>query len=120
MFNPIRKFFNDLFSTGDAVSSKRIISFFVLINLIIFAYISTFNSDSRTTPEYMYDALALVVAGGLGFTMLEKIFLRKYSHKPEPESEPDPEVHDEEECEEKPTKPRKPRRGKYPKTDDTN
>jgi hypothetical protein len=110
----IKKFFNDLFSTGDAVSSKRVISFFVLINLIIFAYISTFNSDSRTTPEFMYDALALIVGGGLGFTAIEKIFLGKYT-KNFTEEQPPTNSDDKE-----PNKPRKPRKGKYPKSDDTN
>lgn len=117
----IKKFFNDLLSSGDAVSSKRVISFIVLINLIIFAYISTFNSIDRATPEYMYDALALIVAGGLGFTVLEKVFLGKYTVRKYENDSPSEDIPPSgDNCSSDDDKPRKPRKAKYPKTDDTN
>ncbi len=73
----MKKFFKDLLSNGDAVSSKRVISLFVLVNLIILTYISTLHSQDKTTPEFMFESLSLIVGGGLGFTVIEKIFRDK-------------------------------------------
>ena len=70
-------FFSKMFSNGDEVSSKRFSAFFTLLNIIILAYIATFMSEDNTTPEFMYDALALIAGGGLGLTVIEKIFTKK-------------------------------------------
>jgi len=109
----INKFFRDLFSTGDAVSSKRVIAVLILINLIIFAYISTYYSVDKITPEFMYDALALLVAGGLGFTTIEKVFTSKYSNGAGT-------VNNEVVEEPKEEKPEDDKKEKYPKSDDLN
>jgi lipoprotein signal peptidase len=66
-----------MFSNGDEVSSKRFSAFFTLLNIIILAYIATFMSEEKITPEFMYDALALIAGGGLGLTVIEKIFSKK-------------------------------------------
>jgi len=73
----ITNFFSKMFSGGDEVSTKRFSAFFTLVNIIILAYIATFMSNDKVTPEFMYDALALIAGGGLGLTVIEKIFNKK-------------------------------------------
>lgn len=73
-----KKFFSQLISGKDDVSSKRVGSLFVLINVIILAYIAAVKNGGQL-PEYMFDALCLIVGGGLGLTSLEKIFSKKES-----------------------------------------
>lgn len=46
------------------------------------AYISTFTSSDNITPEFMYDALALIAGGGLGLTVIEKIFTKREKKDP--------------------------------------
>jgi hypothetical protein len=75
--NQISNFLSKLFSNGDEVSSKRFSAFFTLFNIIILAYIATFRSEDKATPEFMFDALALIAGGGLGLTVVEKIFAKK-------------------------------------------
>ena len=75
--NKISNFFSKMFSNGDEVSSKRFSAFFTLLNIIILAYIATFRSEDKATPEFMFDALALIAGGGLGLTVIEKIFSKK-------------------------------------------
>jgi hypothetical protein len=75
--NQISNFLSKLFSNGDEVSSKRFSAFFTLFNIIILAYIATFGSEDNATPEFMFDALALIAGGGLGLTVIEKIFTKK-------------------------------------------
>lgn len=72
----MRKFINDLLSGQSEASSKRFASLFTLLNVIILAYIATFRS-AEGTPEYMFDALCLIAGGGLGLTVIEKIFSKK-------------------------------------------
>ena len=73
----MKSFFKSMFSNGNDVSSKRFSAFFTLFNIIILAYVATFRSDDRVTPEFMFDALALIAGGGLGLTVVEKIFSNK-------------------------------------------
>jgi hypothetical protein len=73
----MKDFFKSMFSNGDGVSSKRFSAFFTLFNIIVLAYIATFMSDDKVTPEFMFDALALIAGGGLGLTVVEKIFSNK-------------------------------------------
>ena len=69
---PVRNFFSRMFSADGGVSSKRVISFIILINVIIFCYIATFIG--KTIPEFMFDGLALIGGGGIGLTAIENIF----------------------------------------------
>jgi hypothetical protein len=69
----MRKFISDLLSGKSDTSSKRFASLFTLLNVIILTYIATF-SGNEGTPEYMFDALCLIAGGGLGLTVIEKIF----------------------------------------------
>ena len=73
----MKKFFKSMFSNGDDVSSKRFSAFFTLFNIIILTYVATFMSEDKVTPEFMFDALALIAGGGLGLTVVEKIFTSK-------------------------------------------
>lgn len=68
----IKNFFGRMFSADGGVSSKRVISFIILINVIIFCYIATFIG--KTIPEFMFDGLALIGGGGIGLTAIENIF----------------------------------------------
>lgn len=77
-----------MLSNNNAVSSKRVASIFVLINIVILAYIATFRSKDGVTPEFMYDSLCLIAGGGLGLTVVEKILALKYKGKDETPSDP--------------------------------
>jgi len=86
----MKKFFYDLFGTKSDLSSKRVLSAFTLLNTIILAYIATFRNDDHITPEFMFDALCLIAGGGLGLTVIEKIFNKKQvtvQPAPEPQSD---------------------------------
>lgn len=76
-------FIKDMFSNNNEVSSKRVASMFVLLNVVVLAYISTFRSKDGITPEFIYDALCLIAGGGLGLTVVEKILALKYKGKEE-------------------------------------
>ena len=71
-----------LLGNGSDVSSKRFASLFTLLNVIILTYIATFSSNGAT-PEYMFDALCLIAGGGLGLTVVEKIFSKGSDKKAE-------------------------------------
>lgn len=73
----MKNFFYDMFSSKGNLSSKRVSSVFTLVNIIILAYIATFRNDDHITPEFMFDALCLIAGGGLGLTVIEKIFDKK-------------------------------------------
>jgi len=74
----MKKFFYDMFSSRGSLSSKRVSAVFTLVNVIILAYIATFRNDDHITPEFMFDALCLIAGGGLGLTVIEKIFEKKH------------------------------------------
>lgn len=44
-------------------------------------------SSDKITPEFMYDALALIAGGGLGLTVIEKIFVKKQTTSEDIKSE---------------------------------
>ena len=73
----MKKFFYDMFSAKGELSSKRVSSVFTLINVIVLAYIATFRNDDHITPQFMFDSLCLIAGGGLGLTVIEKIFDKK-------------------------------------------
>jgi|688.fasta_scaffold303247_2 hypothetical protein len=83
---PVRNFFSRMFSSDSGVSSKRVISFIILINVIIFCYVATFLG--KIIPEFMFDGLALVGGGGIGLTAIENIF-RKGGTKKNINNEPE-------------------------------
>jgi hypothetical protein len=73
----------NLLGNGSDVSSKRFASLFTLLNVIVLTYIATLTSKEGTTPEYMFDALCLIAGGGLGLTVVEKIFSKGSDKKSE-------------------------------------
>ena len=88
----MKKFFYDLFGNRSSLSSKRVISAFTLLNIIILAYVATFRNDDHITPEFMFDALCLIAGGGLGLTVIEKIFDKRKEVPVQPAPEPQPEI----------------------------
>jgi hypothetical protein len=84
---PMKKFINNLLSSKTGVSSKRFAALITLINLIVLIYVATFSSSDKIAPKFMYDALVIIVSGGLGLTVLEKIWGKgdvKVETEPEP------------------------------------
>mgnify|MGYP003653045852 CR=1 FL=1 len=73
----MKKFFMDLISGKSDSSSKRFAALFTLFNLIAITWVATLKAKDYVTPEFMYDALALIAGGGLGLTVIEKIFSAK-------------------------------------------
>jgi lipoprotein signal peptidase len=56
-------------------SSKRFIG---IISFICVAFLSILGTFTKyQCPEYMYNALCLISGGGLGLTVIEKIFQKK-------------------------------------------
>lgn len=89
----MKDFFIKMLSSDGKISSKRFSAFFTLVNIIILTYIATFLSEAKQTPEFMFDALALIAGGGLGLTVIEKIFSKKEDPKkqdPEKPSDEEP------------------------------
>ena len=60
-------------SDGNEASSKRFAAIFTLLNVILLAWVSTVNSKG-IVPEFIFDGLLLLAGGGLGLTVIEKIF----------------------------------------------
>ncbi len=83
---PVRNFFSRMFSSDGGVSSKRVLSIVILVNVIIFCYIAIFLG--KIIPEFMFDGLALVGGGGIGLTAIENIF-RKGGDKKDINNEPE-------------------------------
>lgn len=77
------QFFKDLLSGTSDTSSKRFASLITLAVVISLAYIATFRNDDHITPEFMFDALCLLVGGGLGLTAIENVFKTKQQIKNE-------------------------------------
>jgi hypothetical protein len=73
----MKKFVQNLLSSESDPSSKRFASLFTLLNLIAITWVATLKDDKFITPEFMYDSLALIAGGGLGLTVIEKIFTKK-------------------------------------------
>lgn len=72
----MKEFFKKMLSADGEISSKRVASLFVLINVIILAYMASIKNNG-VLPEYMFSALCLIIGGGLGLTSLEAIFKKK-------------------------------------------
>ena len=73
----MKKFIYDLLSNESSTSSKRFTALFIMLNLIGMTWVATFADEKHVTPQFMYDALILIAGGGLGLSVIEKIFLKK-------------------------------------------
>lgn len=80
----MKQFILNLLSSQSETSSKRFSALVVLFNIIAMAWVATFKAKDWITPEFMYDSLALIVGGGLGLTVLEKVFSKKNDPAPKP------------------------------------
>ena len=85
------QFFRDLISGNSDTSSKRFAALFTLANVIILTYVAAWKS-AWITPEFMFNALVLIVGGGLGLTVVEKIFNKNPQPIPVPPADPAPVV----------------------------
>jgi lipoprotein signal peptidase len=83
----MKQFFKDLFSGQSDTSSKRFSAIVSLFSLIIVTFLATFKADHWVTPEFMFDGLALIAGGGLGLTVVEKIFAKGKSEDKTEKSE---------------------------------
>ena len=78
----MKNFFTRLLSQDTPESSKRFAALISLFTIIFVTLVATFKAENWVTPEFMFDALALIVGGGFGLTVIEKIFTKKTPDKP--------------------------------------
>lgn len=72
----MKKFFKSLLSGSDETSSKRFAALVTLGNILILSYLAAWKNN-WVLPEYMFNGLCLIVGGGLGLTVVEKMFKRQ-------------------------------------------
>lgn len=77
----MNKFFKSLLSPDGEVSSKRLVSILVLINIIVMGWVAVYYDEKHIVPEFIFDALAMITGGGLGLTVIEKIFAKYNKNK---------------------------------------
>jgi Trk-type K+ transport system membrane component len=87
----MKKFFKQLLSADNETSSKRFAALVTLFFLIILTFMATLKDEKWITPDFMFEALALIAGSGLGLTVMEKIFTKYSPPKPEPPKEENPE-----------------------------
>lgn len=66
-----------LISTNDDMSSKRFAALICTATVIILAFIATVSDVDKICPEFMFNSLCLIAGGGLGLSVIEKIFEKK-------------------------------------------
>ena len=59
-----------LISASNEVSHKRVLTIFFSLNIICFCYIDIYSVYEL--PIAMFDSICLLIAGGMGATVLEK------------------------------------------------
>ena len=64
-------FLKKMVSTSSEVSHKRVIVVVFAVAIIAFCFIATYSA--HIIPEFMFDALCLVVGGGMGLSVLDKV-----------------------------------------------
>jgi len=77
----MKEFLKKMLSASADVSHKRVIVTLFAICLIIFCFIAIYTS--KVIPEFMFDALCWIVAGGMGLTILDKFTQKKKEHNGE-------------------------------------
>jgi len=75
MKDKLKVWLKELLTSSTKVSSKRIVSIFVTINLIVLSYIATFTY--HVCPIAMFDTLALLTGGLFGGTVIERFTKQK-------------------------------------------
>ena len=84
----MKEFFIKMVSASSDISHKRVIVVFFAVCIVIFCFIATYTS--KVIPEFMFDALCLVVGGGMGLSVLDKI--KSIKPKQEVVAPPQPQV----------------------------
>lgn len=70
------EYLKKIIQSNSQESSKRFISVLAFFCIVILCFIATFSKE-YVCPEFMFDALCLISGGGLGLTVIEKIFDKK-------------------------------------------
>ena len=86
----ILNYFKTMMSGSDEASSKRFAALFTLLNIIIMAYWSTIHNNG-ITPQYIFEALCCLTAGGLGLTVAEKLMAKAATNKADADANKTPE-----------------------------
>jgi len=82
----MKEFLKKMVSASGDVSHKRVIVVFFALCIVVFCFIATYTN--KVIPEFMFDALCLVVGGGMGLSVLDKF--KSLKPKPETVSQPQP------------------------------
>ena len=75
----MKEFLKKMISASEDVSHKRVIVSFFAFCILFFCFVATYTSN--VIPEFMFDALCWIVAGGMGLTILDK-FAKKSEETP--------------------------------------
>lgn len=73
----MRELMKKLISANDDMSSKRFAALVCTAAVIVLAFIATVADNNKICPEFMYSSLCLIAGGGLGLSVIEKIFEKK-------------------------------------------
>jgi len=71
----MKEFLKEMMSASEDVSHKRVIISFFAFCILFFCFVATYTS--KVIPEFMFDALCWIVAGGMGLTILDKFAKKK-------------------------------------------
>jgi hypothetical protein len=71
----MKEFLKKMMSASEDVSHKRVIISFFAFCILFFCFVATYTS--KVIPEFMFDALCWIVAGGMGLTILDKFAKKK-------------------------------------------
>jgi len=71
----MKDFLKKMLSASEDVSHKRVIVSFFAFFILFFCIVATYTS--KVIPEFMFDALCWIVAGGMGLTILDKFAKKK-------------------------------------------
>jgi hypothetical protein len=71
----MKNFIKKMLSASPDVSHKRVIVVLFALSILIFCFIATYTT--HVIPEFMFDALCWIVAGGMGLTILDKFTKNK-------------------------------------------
>jgi hypothetical protein len=88
----MKKFLKEILSSQTEASSKRFAAIISLFSIVIITFLATFRAERWVTPEFMFDALVIITGGGLGLTVIEKIFSKNPTP---PQKDPQPEISEE-------------------------
>jgi hypothetical protein len=88
-------FLKKMVSTSSEVSHKRVIVVVFAVAIIAFCFIATYSA--HIIPEFMFDALCLVVGGGMGLSVLDKVKSLKPKEEVVVPPQPQPQINQSEE-----------------------